>query len=46
MTSSNVEFSPKPKDIQFTVTEQERNQKMFRFKKLESENYEIDFSII
>ena len=46
ISSSNVLFSPQPKDIQFTVTEEERNQKMFTLKKLESENYEIDLSII
>ena len=34
----NVLFCPQAKDIQFTVTEQEGNQKIFTFKKLESEN--------
>ena len=38
MTSSNVSFCPQLKDIQFTVREEERNQEMFIFKKLESEN--------
>ena len=38
-TSLNVLFFPQPKDIQFTVTEEERNQKIFTFKKLESENF-------
>ena len=39
MSSLNALFVlfTQPKDIQFTVTE-ERNQKMFTFKKLESEN--------
>ena len=37
-TSSNVLFRPQPKDIHFTVVEEERNQKIFTFKKLESEN--------
>ena len=37
-TSSNVLFCPQPKNIQFTVREEERNQKMFTFKKLEEEN--------
>ena len=33
MMSSNVLFSPQPKDIQFTVIEEERNLKIFTFKK-------------
>ena len=37
MTSSNVLFSQQPKHTQFTVREEERNQKIF--KKLESESY-------
>ncbi len=37
VTSSNVLFCPQHKDIQFTVTEDERNQKMFTFEKLKSE---------
>ena len=36
MTPLNVLFCPQPKDIQVTVTEEERNQKIFTFKKLES----------
>ena len=35
MMSSNLLFCPQPKDVQFTVTEEERNQKIFTFKKLE-----------
>lgn len=35
--SSNVLFCPKPKDIEITVIEEERNQKKMKFKKLESE---------
>ena len=31
----------KPKDNQFTVIEEERNQKIFTCKKLESENFEF-----
>ena len=33
-------LSPQPKDIQFTVTEEERNQQIFTFKKLESQNFD------
>ena len=40
-TSSNVLFCYQPKDNQFTVTEEERNQKIFTFKKLKSKN--LDF---
>ena len=40
MTSSNVLFCPQAtKDIQFTVVVVERNQKIFTFKKLESEKF-------
>ena len=39
MTSSNVLFCPQPKDIQFTVKEDKRNQKIFTFKKLEPGNF-------
>ena len=39
-TSSNVLFCPQPKENQFTVIE-ERNQKIFTYKKLESENQRI-----
>ena len=38
---SNVLFCPQPKDIQFTVIEEERDQKIFTFKKLESENFDF-----
>ena len=38
MTSSNVSFCPQLKDILFIVMEEERKQKIFKFKKLESEN--------
>ena len=34
-------FVQQPKDIQFTVTEEERNQKLFTFKKLELENFDF-----
>ena len=40
-TSSNVLFCSQPKDNQFTVIEEERNQKTFTFKKLESENFDF-----
>ena len=43
MMSSNVLFCPQPKYLQFTVIEEERNQKIFTFKKLESENFYILF---
>ena len=39
ITSSNVLFCPQPKDIQSIVIEEERNQKIFTFKKLKSENF-------
>ena len=39
MTSSNVLFCPQPKNNQFSFIEEERNQKIFSFKKLESENF-------
>ena len=32
-----------PKDNQFTVIEEERNQKIFTFKELESENFDFFF---
>ena len=38
MASSNVLFYLQPKDIQFTVIEEGRNQNIFTFKRLESEN--------
>ena len=44
-TSSNVLFCPPPKDIHFTVIEEERNQKIFTFKKLESENFDFKKNI-
>ena len=34
---------PQPKDNQFTVIEEERNKKIFTFKKLESENFDMLF---
>ena len=34
ITSSNVLFCPQPKYIQFTVTEEHRNQKLFTFERL------------
>ena len=40
-TSSNVLFCPQPKDNLFTVIEEERNQKIFTFKKLESKNFDF-----
>ena len=43
MTSPNVLFYSQPKDIQFTVREEQRNQKIFTFKKLKSEN--LDFNL-
>ena len=36
MMSSNVLFCPQSKDDQFTVIEEERNQEVVTFKKLES----------
>ena len=36
MTSSNILFCPQPKDIQFTVIEEEGNQKILTVKKLEN----------
>ncbi len=38
LTSLNVSFCPQPKNIQFTVIKDERNQKIFTFEKLKSEN--------
>ncbi len=38
VTSSNVLFCPQTKDIQFTVIEDEINQKIFTFEKPKSEN--------
>ncbi len=38
VTSSNILFCPQPKYIQFTVMEDKRNQKIFTFEKLKSEN--------
>ena len=40
MTSSNVLFCPQLTNIQFTVTEEERNQEIFTFKELESESFD------
>ena len=42
-TSSNVLFCPQPKDNQLIVIEEERNQKIFTFKKLETENFDFFF---
>ena len=39
VTTTNVLFCPQPEDVQFTVTEEERHQKSFTFKKLKSENF-------
>ena len=45
MTSLNVLFCPQPKDNQFTVIEEERNnQKIFDFKKLEPEKSDFSFT--
>ena len=41
MTSSNILFYPQSSDIEFTVTEEERNQELFTFKKLNSESYPL-----
>ena len=41
MTSPNVLFCPQSKDNQFTVIEDERNQKIYTFKKLESEKFDF-----
>ena len=38
MSSLNVLFCPQLNDIQVTVIEKERNQEIFTFKKMESEN--------
>ena len=40
-TSQNVLFCPQSKCIQFTVTEERRNEEIFTFKKLKSENFDI-----
>ena len=39
--TSNVLFCPQHKDNQFTVIEEDRNPKIFIFKKLESENFDF-----
>ena len=39
MVKNVVFFCPQWKDIQFTVTEEERNQEIFTFKKMESEKF-------
>ena len=39
MMSLNVLCCPKPEDIQLTVKEEQINQKIFTFKKLESKNF-------
>lgn len=38
---SNVLLCPKHKQIQFVVIQEKRNQNMFQFKKLESENLDL-----
>lgn len=38
---SNVLLCPKHKKIQFVVIQEKRNQNMFQFKKLESENLDL-----
>lgn len=43
MASSNVFVGPQPKNIQFNITEEKENQKMFKFKKLESEKCHFFF---
>lgn len=40
MTSSKVLFSSQPKDIQFPVIEEESNQEIVTFEKLESQNFD------
>ena len=42
MSSTNLIFQP-PKDIQSTVIEEERNQNIFIFEELESENFDFLF---
>ena len=41
MMSSNVLICPELKDNHFTVIEEEQNQKIFTFKKLESKNFDL-----
>ena len=41
MSSLIALFYLQPRDIQFTVTEEESNQKIFTCKKLESKNFDI-----
>ena len=41
MTSSHVFFCPQNKHIQLTIINEERNQNIFTFKKLKSENSDI-----
>ena len=36
---SNILFCPQTRDIKFIVTEEERNQKIFIFKKLRSDHF-------
>lgn len=43
MASSNVLFCLKPKAVQFSVTEEQRNQNISAFKKLESGNFDFCF---
>lgn len=42
-TSSDVFFCPQPDCIQFTVTAELSNKKIFTWKKLESENFDFVF---
>ena len=43
MTASNDLFCPQLKDIQFTVIEEERSQKIFTYKNLELDNFDLFF---
>lgn len=40
MLGSNVFFNPQPRYIQFTAMKEERNEKMFKQKKLESDKFD------
>ena len=41
MTSLNILFHPQGKNINFTVTGEKINQKLFTFKELESKKFDI-----
>ena len=41
MTSSNLLFCPQPKDIQLTVIEEERTQKILTVKKLQRREFSL-----